>query len=500
MAHKPWHKIFARNEAREQEEGTAGAPREVAGQGVQLDNPISRGEDDTLERARLASHFAENVLSLDREQGVVVGVIGPWGSGKTSFINLARNTLSHGGAPVLDFNPWMFSGTEQLVDAFFRELAAQLRLKEELASLAGQIEEYGDLFSKFGWLPVFGQFAAFSKPLSSIIGRSLKSRQQGVGHHRARLEKALRALKKPVVVVLDDIDRLSRGEIRDMFKLVRLTARFPNVIYIVAFDRLRVERALSDEDLSGRDYLEKILQVTIDLPPVPFELLGRQVLNSIEEALKDLENAGPFDGGLWPDVFAEIVRPLIRTPRDVRRYAVGLRGTVLALRGEIELTDILALEAIRTFLPDLFQRMHGALAGLTTTADSVRYETERARLKSTIEKLLETSGDHQSVLRAVIIRLFPAARWHIENNHFGSEFKRTWLRERRVAHEDILRLYLERTPTAAFSSFTDAEKAFGLISDGVAFATFLRSLDAQRLQDVISALETFQENFTPDNP
>jgi hypothetical protein len=161
------------------------------------------------------------------------------------------------------------------------------------------------------------------------------------------------------------------------------------------------------------------------------------------------------------------------------------------------LTDVLSLEAIRTFLPDVFERMHAAIAGLTTTVDSARSDGERSKLKGIIQILLELGGDHQSVVRAMITRLFPAARWHIENYHFGNDFKRTWLRERRAAHEDILRLYLERTPTGAFTAFTDAERAFGLMNDREAFSAFLSSLDAQRLQDVIASLETFEEKFAP---
>ena len=54
---------------------------------------------------------------------------------------------------------------------------------------------------------------------------------------RDKITKALTKLKKPIVIVLDDIDRLTTPEIRDIFKLVRLTANFPNIIYVVAFDR-----------------------------------------------------------------------------------------------------------------------------------------------------------------------------------------------------------------------------------------------------------------------
>ena len=96
--------------------------RDSSGVSVTGDNPIRMPEDDALGRAKVARSFAAQVLSLDVSEGVVVGVLGPWGSGKTSFVNLARVHLEEAGISILDFNPWMFSGAEQLVEAFFVEI------------------------------------------------------------------------------------------------------------------------------------------------------------------------------------------------------------------------------------------------------------------------------------------------------------------------------------------------------------------------------------------
>ena len=87
--------------------------------------------------------FARQVLELDASRGATVGVFGPWGSGKTSFVNLARKTFEREGVPVLDFNPWLFSGAEQLVERFFAELSASMGMTDEL-------EEIGDAFRRYG--------------------------------------------------------------------------------------------------------------------------------------------------------------------------------------------------------------------------------------------------------------------------------------------------------------------------------------------------------------
>lgn len=462
---------------------------------ISPDNPISKAGADVLGRARVARSFAEQILSLDTTEGVVVGVLGPWGSGKTSFINLARERLGEVSAAVLDFNPWIFSGAEQLVEAFFVELSAQLKLHPSLAKVGKDLEEYGEGFAGMGWLPLVGPWIERGRAATKILAKMLQRRKESVVGRRAKVQAALAGLDKPLAVVIDDIDRLSTSEIRDIFKLVRLTANFPNVIYIVAFDRIRVESALAEQGIPGRDYIEKILQVAVDLPAVPQHLLNREVFHAIDRALAAIDNKGSFDGTAWPDVYMEIVRPLLRNMRDVHRYAATLHGTVRDLNGQIALVDVLALEAIRVFLPDVFQQMPRSVDGLTSTSDAYGRGGDLPALKQQIDSLIAAADKYGAVVGALVERVFPAARRHIGGSHYGSDWKGRWLRERRVAHEDILRLYLERVAGEGFQAFADAEEAWNRMADSGAFDGYLRSLDPERLQDIISSLETYEEEF-----
>ncbi len=465
------------------------------------DNPITLPEEDTIGRTSFAQSFAKQILSLDVSKGSVVGVLGAWGLGKTSFINLARNELNQDNITVLDFNPWMFSGTEQLMQSFFSELSAQLRLKPGLNEIGEAIGTYGDLFIGMGWLPIVGPWIERGHKATEVISKVLQGRKEGVGAHRKKIEDVLTKLDKRIIVVIDDIDRLSTAEIRDIFKLVRLTANFPNILYIVAFDRIRVENALNEEGINGRDYLEKILQVAIDIPPIPYQILSTQILTAVDNAIQDIEKAGPFDKQIWPDIFVEIIRPLIRTMRDVRRYAVNIRGTVASLGCEVALTDVLALEAIRIFMPDVFKFLHSSIDALTTTDDHISGYSRNADkpLKAKIEKLIEVSGDNSNIVRDMICRLFPAARRHIENNSYGAEWKKEWLQERRVAHEDILRLYLEHYAGDHFKAFLHAEKAQLFMDNREIFDHYLRSLDVSEITDVITALEVYEDQYKSES-
>ncbi|HPA26436.1 MAG TPA: P-loop NTPase fold protein [Acidobacteriota bacterium] len=463
------------------------------------DNPITCPSEDTIGRNKPAKSFAELVLSIDRTEGAVVGVLGPWGSGKTSFINLACEHLKENNASILEFNPWLFSGADQLVQAFFAEISAQLKIKTGLRNIGQQLEGYGEAFSGLGWIPVVGTWIERLLAVMKVASKLLLHGKEGINTRRSKIRKTLASVENPIIVVLDDIDRLSSLEIRDIFRLVRLTANFPNIIYVLAFDRLRVEQALGEQGVPGRDYLEKILQIGIDLPKMPDNVLNSQISRSIEEALSKIENKGPFDQTTWPDVFMEIIRPLIRNMRDVRRYAIAIHGTVRELEGQVALVDVLALEAIRIFLPDVFSNIPGAIEGLTNTSDGYLLQDDTKQLKAQIDKMVEAAKEREEVVRSLIRRVFLAGQRHVGGSSYGNEWKSEWLQKRCAAHEYILLFYLERVMSGGFESFTAAEKAWALMADRGAFETYLRSIEVERLQDVISSLEAYENQFKPQH-
>jgi hypothetical protein len=461
---------------------------------MKSDNPIRSRADDALDRAPAAARFADQVLSADSSEGLVVGVLGPWGTGKTSFVNLARPTFKERGAIVLDYNPWMFSGADQLVASFFAELSDQLKVRPGLSEIGQSIGEYGAALEGFGWLPIVGAWIERGRAFSKLISTATKKRTDGVGALRGRLIDKLGDVEHPVVVVLDDIDRLSTDEIRDVFKLVRLTASFPNIIYLVAFDRGRVEAALTDGAVLGRDYLEKILQIAVDLPSIRDASLRAEALRSLEEASAGVDWIDSSDKESWPDVWEEIVRPLLRHMRDVRRYSLGARASVRLFEGKLALSDVFGLEAVRTFMPDVFAMLPSSADTLTSTSDHFdQHDTEADR--PVIEALLNAAGPNRAIAESMIRRLFPAAKRFLQNTSYPSSWRRNWQQHRRVAHIDHLRFYLEQFEGPGLSTFNSTSTAFSLMSDGPAFASYMRTHAPIDRLDILHSLLDFADAF-----
>jgi len=461
------------------------------------DVPIKNSTEDLLGRVEFANSIARYLQRVDASEGVVVGVLGPWGVGKTSLLNLIEESLmSEPKIDVFKFNPWLFSESDQLVAAFFGELAAQVRIdEEEGGKLADALQNYGESLSILRLLPVAGPTIGRFLELSRWLGQRLKKNPPALTERRDGLRDVLAGLERPLVVVLDDIDRLGDDEIRQIFKLVRLTGSFPNLIYLVAFDRTRVEAALGGSD-SGRRYLEKVVQVHFDVPAIPLIDLRRILFSALDDAIGTVDGTGAFDEQRWPDVFAECIWPLVHNLRDVKRFCAGLTISLSSLGEDVALVDALAMEAMRVFLPDTHARLAPTLEALTDTSQAMQYGGDQSPERAErIGQFVDSAGDQRRVAEDIVRRLFPAAARHVGGTNYGSDWLRTWQRERRVAHPVVLQFYLERIVSPEVLTIRRVETVFRLLTQPDELREVLDDLDSRELEAAIAGLEAYEDEY-----
>ena len=290
------------------------------------DRPVECPEQDRLGRRSFAEAIARQLCNVPAEHGFTIAVVGEWGSGKTSVLNMVAKTLQDGSdtMAVLRFNPWLFTGAEDLVTRFFHELSAQLGqdTSEKFKDVAKALSSLGQSLAPI--IPVPG-VTAVAAVLTALTDRWTEP--QSLLAKRELLREALKEADSRVAVIVDDIDRLDRRETRELMRVVRLRSDLPNVVFLLAFDRKHVARSLGEDEEEGLLYLDKIVQVSYDLPTVRETIFSDTLIEWLEELLLGRELA-QLNNDVWGRVFYEIIKPLLGTLRDVKRYVYSLPVTL----------------------------------------------------------------------------------------------------------------------------------------------------------------------------
>ena len=458
------------------------------------DAPIRLLSEDRLGRRPFAQALAAEVMAAPVARGYVMGLTGPWGTGKTSILNMTVDAIGD-QAVVVQFNPWMFSGTEALVSSFFAEISKQLAKKEtRLKDIAGKLATYGKVLSPLA--AVFGAGGAVQGAASILQALSTAP---SVFEQREELRTMLGELDKRLVVVVDDVDRLRPGEVLDIVRLVRLVGDFPNALYLLAFDRHRVEECLGEGDIDrGRAYLEKIVQVTHDVPAARQPDVTAMFLAGLGPMLDNLP-MGLFDRGDWRNILALIIRPLLLTPRQVQRLLGSLSLTMRLIGDEIAVADLIGIEAVRVLHPALFEALvsvAGYLSATTGIADQGGYQRGRNPADSPIAPVHAAApGLAEDVCRW----LFPAARRYFENTHYGSEWEIRWRQQRKIASSAVFRFYLERQLPDGVVPARAVDDALSYLTSSDELRQFLGPWSPGELLDLLERITPAIEELPVDD-
>ena len=467
------------------------------------DQPIEGRKQDRLGRRSFAEAIARRISRAPVKQGFTIAITGEWGSGKTSMLIMVEEALleERDDVAVLQFNPWLFEGTIALVTRFFREVGAQLgQYKfEGIGEIAKGFAELGRELAPLIPIPGTNVVAwAFAK-----LGSIFSSKPVSLHIRRDQLKEALSKSKKRLVVFVDDIDRLESSEIREIMRLVRLTSDLPNVVFLLAFDRRRVAGSLGDvgRDVDGQVYLEKIVQECYHLPVVREVILSETLTEHLDELIKG-RDLTQLDTGVWARVLYDVIRPLLRNLRDVKRYLNPLPVTLDMVGNEVALADLLGLEAIRILRPNIFDALkahpeylvHSNSVALLSMSDSNRADV----IKQGLQAMLKQAGDDKKILESLLEILFPATNGYLGQMSHGPNFNSTWRAKRRVASEEVLQIYLHAGLDEGVLRTRDVQDLIEALNDEAKLQTLLDDMDSQHLENALDRLLDFEHDFPLD--
>ena len=340
------------------------------------DKPITNASEDKLGRSGFAERLAKAIINFDTADSYAIALQGSWGCGKTSVLNMAIQKIEETTdkrTVIIKFNPWNFTTAGQLIDQFFATMSGKLKLSkgdERLQKVGGLIEKYSSVLEYTQYIPVVGPYLDVVKNLAKAAGKEIKETADKKLHdatiQKAKIEEALKEIDFQILVVIDDIDRLPNDQIRLIFQLVNSVAGFPHMVYLLSYDKDIVARALDDvQGYRGAEYLEKIIQVPFDLPPIDKHRV-RSILKDELEKIRNIPNSVEVDSAHWEQIFGYCIAPIVTSLRDVKRFCNVLSFSYAAVKPEVDFSDMAGITAIKVFAPTIYEWIYAnrmSLAG-----------------------------------------------------------------------------------------------------------------------------------------
>jgi KAP family P-loop domain len=252
-----------------------------------------------------------------------IGLFGDWGSGKSTLIKMLERDLRKKDKTLcLSFNGWLFEGYDDARTALMGSILDGI--KEYIEKDKNLLEKAGDklksLLKKVNWFQTILSAAKYGVPLvaglphltiataaTDIIGaikKDVADIPAGVKQIEVEsikkyfkddeslssdeLRKTIRDFRKEfeelitlselnsIVIFIDDLDRCLPSTIIETLEAIRLFLFVPKTAFVIGADERLVEYAVrkrfpelpGSKVEVGRDYLEKMVQVPIRIPPL----------------------------------------------------------------------------------------------------------------------------------------------------------------------------------------------------------------------------------------
>lgn len=351
---------------------------------------------DKLGRRGFAESVVKALSHVNRDQGLVLSIEGKWGSGKTSTLAMVEALLDLEPTKplVVHFNPWLVGDRDALLGQFLSKVGKAAKLSDHAANgkrVAKEIDAYSKAFDVIKLIPGAEPWASIVKSVFTSVGSATGAiadyKTPDLEERKQKVEEALKKLAQPIIVVVDDVDRLFPKEVFEMVRIIKAVGDLPNVGYVLMWDAEYVEAALKSADVATADaYLDKIVQVRLRLPAM--SEAGKKLL--LDEAYLRLPSEAreayfSEHQNLLGFLLESGLRKVLAQPRDVARLfnTVGLIEP--ALRGEVVLADIIGLSALMNFAEPLYkllvQSRERFVGGLAFNQDTDFDGTENGHLK-----------------------------------------------------------------------------------------------------------------------
>lgn len=312
---------------------------------ILTDWPIESAAQDIFDLKDESEKIATNISNVDRKKTWSFSITAPWGTGKTSFMNMIIEqvkTKHKDEFEFVKFNPRDCKSYQSIQEEFFALIACILSkydtrcnstIKDYMASLQ-LIDNRGIIEKILNFYRIWNK-----RELKDNIGKSFE------------------CLKKRILVVIDDFDRLSKEEILEVLKLIDSNAAFKNLIFLTAYDKKQVNKSLGESyKTDDACFVDKFFSIEFQIPSRPYTYISQFIIDNLCLMI----NADSSETNLITSVVnnKRLIQKYIPTLRDAKRFVNQVVIDYERVRGDVLVSEYLLVELLKYRYPDSLKRLY----------------------------------------------------------------------------------------------------------------------------------------------
>ena len=314
------------------------------------DSAITNQDEDFFGYQKMVDSLLADLYDTDVEnEAFSVGIAGKWGVGKSSFINLLRNSIPKKGGLIVDLYPRSSMNLSAISLDFFNSLSCTL--KDYHTGSWHIVDKYVKSLRCIegkGW---------FNKTIDAIEVFAKTDEKE-------RLQNVITEIGRKIFVIIDDLDRLTAPEILEVLKIIDRNGSFKNVIFVVAYDKGYVNAVLRKYlGYEGSDmFTDKYFNFEYSLPAHNFYMERQYVANYIRNKITVNEGDAVTNADLltvWNRIGDSVVRYL-GLMRDVKRFVNILMSRLASVKDNVNIEDFILITLLRYKDLDLYYKLSTA--------------------------------------------------------------------------------------------------------------------------------------------
>lgn len=372
---------------------------------------------DLLGRNGIINVLYRSIVSCKSNSSFVIGLEGQWGSGKTTIINNVKKKLKENKDIVIidSFDPWTYGTQNALLTAMYDSILKETGVKysiyhekriiESLSNMLVDSYSAGNVMQNL----FFSQYGDYEEAKEII----------------ERLKQYVERKNKSIVFIVDNMDRAEGSNIIFLLKLIGIVFDLPNIIYVLSYDRNRINEILKDTTQINPKYVEKIINQEISVPLLQEEQLRKvydiciyNVLESYgmeEEEIQNLESV------------IEVICTNVKDLRMFKRMINSVFVSVFWQENSLYKRDLLGVEIIRFIQPELYYKINQNKAFFISHDRIINrhiyYESmDKKKFNSDGKNFFDQLFTDYKIFNGLLIQMFPYVKQFADENELHPDY------------------------------------------------------------------------------